>query len=122
MDLLFFAIAFAWLAYGGYGLISEGRLARGGVALEARVKGHEHDGYQYYPLLGYTYEGSYYEVRYHLGSKEKYRQGELVPIRLLPAKPDKPEIVGRSNRRAYIFSVVIGLIALVWASWNTFFG
>lgn len=117
MNALFFAIAVAWLVYGGHGLFAERRLAREGVALDAKVKGHEHDGYQYYPLLGYTYQGTYYEVRSRLGAKEKYQQGSLLPVKILPARPDRPQIVGRSNRRAYLFALAIGLIALVWAAW-----
>lgn len=121
MDLLFLVIAVAWLIYGGYGVYTERTAARQGVRLEAKVKGHEHDGYQYYPLLGYTYEGAYHEVRSRLGAKEKLQQESTVPIRILPARPEKPLLEGRSNLRAYIFALVIGLIALVWSLWLLFF-
>ncbi|MFR9215518.1 MAG: DUF3592 domain-containing protein [Ruthenibacterium sp.] len=117
VDLLLYLFAAVWLIYAAYGAYWERRVKAEGDALPARVKAHEHDGMMYYPVLGYTYKGVYHEVRYHLGSRQKYAQGQQVPIRVLAARPEKPEIEGRTNRPAYLFSAFVGLACLAAGVW-----
>ena len=98
-------------------LIGNGASKQKGGALPARIKAHEQDGMIYYPVLGYTYKGAYYEVRYHLGSRQKYAQGQQVPIRVLASRPGKPESEGRTSRPACLFSAFVGLACLAAGIW-----
>ena len=117
MDVLLYVFTAVWLGYAGYGAYWEWRTKAKGDIVQAHIKAHEHDGMMYYPVLGYTYLGTYHEVRYHLGSRKKYPQGQAVTVRVLKNRPDKPEIEGRTNRPAYLFSAFVGLACLAASIW-----
>lgn len=116
-DLLLYLFSDVWLIYAAYGAYWERRVKTKGGALPARIKAREQDGMIYYPVLGYTYKGAYYEVRYHLGSRQKYAQGQQVPIRVLASRPGKPESEGRTSRPACLFSAFVGLACLAAGIW-----
>lgn len=119
--LILFVVAAAWLFYGGFLWWRDASLAKRGVALNARVMSHEtSDGSIFYPVLGYTYQNMYYEKRYHIGDKKKYATGETLCVKILPEKPEKPELEGVSNRRTYLFSIVVGCVSFLFGIWLCF--
>ncbi|MEG1074678.1 MAG: DUF3592 domain-containing protein [Ruthenibacterium sp.] len=119
--LILFAVAAAWLFYGVFLWWRDASLAKRGITLSARVLSHEtSDGSVFYPVLGYTYQNTYYEKRYHVGDKKKYPCGERLDIKILPEKPEKPELAGATNRRTYLFSIAIGIVSFLLGIWLYF--
>ncbi len=112
--ILLFIVTAAWLSYGLYLLYRDTMLAKHGETINARVTGHEtSSGTTFYPLLSYTFQGRYHEVRYHIGDKNRFDSSVPLPIRVCEKWPEKPQIAGTSNRRTMIFSLVVGGICLL---------
>ena len=119
--ILFYGFAAAWLVYGASLALTQIRIQKHGVTLSARVTGNEtSDGDIFRPILGYTYNGQFYNVTYGVGDKKKYATGEMLSVQILPQKPEKPHLVGTSNNRTIGFSLGVGLISLAGCLYMTF--
>ena len=119
--MLLYLMTAAWLIYGISLWTREVRLAKSGIALTAHVKGNEtNDGRLFRPVIGYTYEGKYYETVCSYADKAKLDVGTPMEIRILAGSPNKPERAGTSLRRTYGFSFVVGALALGASLYVTF--
>ncbi len=101
--ILLFIVTAAWLSYGLYLLYRDTMLAKHGETINARVTGHEtSSGTTFYPLLSYTFQGRYHEVRYHIGDKNRFDSSVPLPIRVLPSAPRSTQVLAPISTRSSI--------------------